>query len=527
MSRSLKGMKIPSNVIYNNNILPQVKINRSTFNLSEGHKTTFNGGDLIPIYWEELNPGDTFNFKIKALLRLATPITPIMDNVRVKFYSFFVPNRLLWENWQRFMGERLNPNDSIDYQVPQVTTGKSGVDYLTLADYMGIRPKIPNVKVTAFPFRAYNLIWNEWFRDENFQDSLEVKTDDADQNVSEFKIQKKNKSADYFTTCLPSPQKGDPVVLPLGQKARLVTDVPLIGDYGLTVLATKDGSRRPLDLNAGGRVSIGDVGSYDQYTELYADLSNATSATINDIRKAFQVQRILEKDARQGTRYIEIVQSHWGVQVPDYRLQRPEYLGGGSIDVNITPIVQTSATVNQPTPQGTLGAVGVAGSNGNGYVYSATEHGIVITLACLDADINYQQGLPRKFSKLNRFDYMFPSFWYLGEQAVLNKEIYLQGTAEDEQVFGYQQRYRELREGISKISGLFRSDHPQSLDVWHLAEEFGNLPKLNGDFMKCNVPFDRVLAVQDEPHLIGDFYFEIRAIRPLPSYVEPGLIDHF
>lgn len=535
MAKGLKGIRIPSNLIRNNNLLPQVKIARSTFNLSEAHKTAFNGDLLIPIHWDELNPGDTFDMKIRGLLRLATPVVPIMDNIKVRYFSFFIPNRLLWEHWTNFMGERVKPTDSTDYQVPQVTTGAQGIDFSTIGDYMGIPPKVGNVKVSAFPFRAYNLIWNEWFRDENLQDPVEVHIDDADQPLSDFKLLKKNKTADYFTTCLPWPQKGDPVILPLGDKASVRTTSETTyfnsysglgknSQYGYT--GYTGGGDYTLRFSPQNPSTLANSSMADKDTYLYADLSTATSATINDIRKAFQVQRLLEKDARGGTRYIETIQTHWGVVSPDYRLQRPEYLGGGSDYISITPIAQTSATGNV-TPQGNLSAVGVGGTSGNGYVYSATEHGIIMTLACVSADINYQQGLHRKFSKLNRFDYMFPSFWHLGEQAVLNKEIFLQGTTDDDLVFGYQQRYREYREGVSKISSIFRSTAPQSLDVWHLAEKFETLPKLNNTFIESNTPFSRVVAVQDEPIILADFYFDIKADRPLPSYVEPGLVDHF
>ena len=520
MSKGLKGVHIPSNLLKNNNFLPQVKIGRSKFNLSEGHKTAFNGDLLIPIHWDELNPGDTFDVKIKGLLRLATPVVPVMDNIKVKYFSFFVPNRLLWEHWQNFMGERPTPSDTTDYQVPQIST-ETGIEFSTIGDYLGIPPKIANLKASALPFRAYNLIWNEWFRDENLQEPVPVVLTDAEEKMSSYKLLKKNKTSDYFTSCLPWAQKGDPVMVPLVGSAPVMVD----SESGpSTFVATSARLYDGRDYQGFARTSNEKNGSAE--ATLYADMSKVASSSINDLRKAFQVQKLLERDARGGTRYVEVIQSHWGVTCPDYRLQRPEYLGGGSDYVNVTPIAQTSAT-DSTSPQGNLSAVGVAGTDGNGYVYSATEHGIVMTLACVSADINYQQGLHRKWSKLNRFDYMFPSFWHLGEQAVLNKEIYATGTSTDNEVFGYQQRYRELREGVSKISSLFRSTAPQPLDFWHLAEKFENLPKLNSDFIVSNTPFDRVVAVQDEPIIIADFYFKIKAERPLPTYVEPGLIDHF
>lgn len=537
MAKGLKGIPIPSNLIRNNNLLPQVRIARSRFNLSEGHKTAFNGDLLIPIHWDELVPGDTFDFKIKGLLRLATPVVPIMDNIKVKYYSFFIPNRLLWDHWQNFMGQQDKPGDSTDYQVPQFTTGSAGINFSTIGDYMGVPPKVANLRGSVLPFRAYNLIWNEWFRDENLQDPVEVKTDDAQEDLSAYKLLKKNKTPDYFTTCLPWPQKGDPVLLPLGDTANVVSkfvhDGPSqTGSSANPYIMTSETGEAPFNIPAYLRSRGTDMSIYlsptspADLTQLKVDLSEATSASINDIRKAFQVQRLLEKDARGGTRYIEMIHEHFGVTCPDYRLQRPEYLGGGSDYVNVTPIPQTSSS-DSTSAQGNLAAVGVAGTSGNGYVYSAVEHGIVLTLACVSADINYQQGLHRKFSKLNRFDYMFPSFWHLGEQAVLQKEIFATGTSDDDLVFGYQQRYREYREGISKISSLFRSTAPESLDVWHLAEKFETAPKLNSKFMESNTPFNRVVAVQDEPIIIADFYFQIKADRPLPSYVEPGLIDHF
>lgn len=521
---------MPSNYILNN-ILPSVDIPRSTFNLTETHKTTFNSGYLIPIYWNEIYPGDTFDFSIQALARLATPIAPIMDNASIKYYSFFVPNRLLWENWKAFMGEQENPDDVTDFEIPQISSG-SGADWLSLSDYLGIPPKVPNLKVSSLVYRAYNLIWNEWFRDENLQDSVTVKKDDALEQMSDYVLLKKCKPADYFTTCLPWLQKGEAVTIPL------TGDAPVMGTHNKAAIL-------PVFNFQSQTVTNNTINRYDGppgvdtplwpgiatqdpvfNTNLYADLSNVTSATINDLRMAFQIQRYLEKDARGGTRYVEYIKNHFGVDARDYRLQRPEYLGGGQTDITITPVAQTSAT-DKTTPQGNLSAVGTAGTIGNGYVYSATEHGIIITLACLCADINYQQGLNRKWSKKIKYDYMVPSFWYLGEQAVLNKEIYAQGTSEDDEVFGYQQRYRELREGFNNITGLFRSTHPQSLDIWHLAQEFSNLPKLNEEFITENSPFKRIMAVQTEPDIIADFRFNIKATRPLPSYVEPGLIDHF
>lgn len=535
----MKTIKMPSNILMNSNILPQVNIDRSTFNLSESHKTTFDGGYLIPIHWDEIYPGDTFKTNIKALARLSPLIAPIMDNVRLKFFSFFVPNRLLWDNWERFNGHRDNPSDSVDYEVPQLVTDSTGVDYGSLYDYLGVPPMIPNLSFSALPVRAYYAIFNEWFRDQNLQDSAPLSKGDEIETIifTEGKntLFKKCKAPDYFTTCTVSPQLGDPVILPLGQRATIRTTDQVtyfVGQEGNGQGAFRNVLGGTSITTADGVTGIGDAyfngstGATDGAdTNLYADLTDATSSTINELRLAFQVQRVFEKDARSGTRYIEIIKSHFGVTSPDYRLQRPEYIGGGSTTVGVTPVPNTTGT--DSAPQGTLAGIAVGGMDGAGYKYSATEHGIIMTVACLTADVSYQQGLPRKFSKVNRFDYMLPSFWNLGEQPVYNKEIFATGTVDDLGIFGYQQRYRELREGTNKVSGLMRSSAPTTLDVWHLVESFENFPRLNSEFIQDSVPFDRVVAVPSEPHCIADFYFEISATRPLPTNSVPGMIDHF
>ncbi|WP_287787402.1 major capsid protein [Megamonas sp.] len=511
--------------------IPRADIQRSSFNRSHGYKTTLDSGYLVPFFVDEVLPGDTFNLKATLFGRLSTPAVPFMDNMYLETFFFFVPNRLVWDNWQKFNGEQKNPGDSTDFLIPTLEAGTHEVG--SIADYFGIPTGVQLDKINALPFRAYNLIYNEWFRDENLQDSLEVPTGDGPDPINKYNLVRRGKRHDYFTSCLPWPQKGPGVELPLGTTANLngTLSVPG-GSYTLSV----NNNGNSLSHNPNWTWQNGSsvnptitvpTNSIDMSKSgVTVDLSSATAITINSLRQAFQLQKLYERDARGGTRYTEILRAHFGVISPDARLQRPEYLGGSSTRININPVQQTSAT-NTTSPQGNLAAYGVLGDKVNGFTKSFVEHGYIIGLVNVRADLTYQQGLNRMWSRQTRFDYYWPALAHLGEQAVLNKEIYAQGTADDNKVFGYQERWAEYRYFPSQITGKFRSTYAQSLDVWHLAQEFAELPKLNAEFIVDNPPVVRVLAVQNEPQILLDCYFSLSCVRPMPIYSVPGLVDHF
>lgn len=529
--------------------IPRAEIQRSSFNRSHGYKTTFDSGYLVPFYIDEVLPGDTFNLKCTLFARLATPIVPFMDNMFIETFFFFVPNRLLWDNWQKFNGEQEKPGDSTDFLIPTIkNTGSFTVG--SIADYFGIPTGVNNLEVNALPFRAYNLIYNEWFRDENLQDSLPVEKGDGPDDVADYNLVRRGKRHDYFTSALPWPQKGPGVEIPLTGNAPIIGDgnaisftTDLSNNFALQII-TKGGSEPnpnlrfnggnggtalgPSDPRPSGQSVVGYplVGLAKSKSGLVADLSEVTSATINSLRQAFQIQRLYERDARGGTRYTEILRAHFGVISPDARLQRPEYLGGNSSPFNINPVQQTSST-DSTSPQGNLAAFGLASSRIHGFTKSFVEHGYIIGLVNVRADLTYQQGLQRMWSRQTRFDFYWPALAHLGEQTVLNKEIYAQGTAADEEVFGYQERYAEYRYYPSQITGKFRSTYAQPLDMWHLSQKFDNLPTLSSQFIEDNPPVSRVISVQDEPQFLLDTYFSLNCVRPMPVYGVPGLVDHF
>lgn len=541
--------------------VPQANIPRSSFDRTHTYKTAFDSGKLVPFFIDEVLPGDTFNCDCNFFARMTTPVVPIMDNLYLESFFFFVPSRLVWDNFEKFMGERENPNDSIDYLMPVLENSTTGVEVGSLYDYMGIRPSMPINQqynpIQSLPMRAYNLIWNEWFRDENLQDSVNVPKGDGPDPLSTFKLLNRNKRHDYYTSSLPFSQKGpgQGIVINLGDTApitgsiiqpqqvlwanqlRLGTDSsnlfnlqqfahpnndPEFPNDNTRILGF-EGDSGTTASSASLRVNIP---SQNLVANLNADLSLATAISINDLRTAFQLQKLLEKDALYGTRYREVLLGHFGVVSPDARLQRPEYLGGSSARITIKPVEQTSAT-DTTSPQGNLAAYGVVGDSFHGFSKSFVEHGYIIGLMNVRADLTYQHGLNRMWSRRDRYDHYWPVLAHLGEQAVLNREIFMTGTATDDDVFGYQERYAEYRYKPSLITGKLRSGVDGTLDIWHLAQDFESTPQLNSEFISENVPLARSLAIQNEPQFIFDSQIRLKCTRPMPVYSIPGFVDHF
>lgn len=518
--------------------VPKAEIPRSSFDRSHGHKTSFNSGYLIPVFCDEVLPGDTFNLSMTAFARLATPLFPIMDNMYINSFFFFVPYRLLWNNFQKFMGEQRNPDDSTDYLVPHmVATAGTGLLANTIYDYLKLPVGIPGFEFSALPLRAYNLIYNEWFRDENMQDSVVNHVDDGPDPVSDYVLLRRGKRHDYFTSALPWPQKGEAVDIPLAGTAPIIglgaTSGQPVGASPGALIGTTAAGDHPVGTPVGVagtlwavQQSAGTIGPTNR-PQIYAQLSDASGATINQLRQAFAIQKLLERDARGGTRYTEIIRAHFNVVSPDARLQRPEYLGGGQATVAFHTVPQTSSTDAQPTPQGNLSAYSTTVASGHGFTKSFTEHGVLLGMVSVRADINYQQGLNRMWSRKTKYDFYWPALSHIGEQAILNKEIYCQGTAADDEAFGYQERFAEYRYYPSAITGELRSSFPQSLDAWHLAQDFATLPALNAAFIEDRPPVDRIVVVENEPQFICDMYFQLRCARPMPVYGVPGQMDRF
>lgn len=543
-----KGVIIISRRAMNHlfSMVPRANIPRSRFDRSSVLKTTFDENGLVPVFVDEVLPGDTFKMRANFFCRLQTLFRPVMDQLYLESFWFFVPYRLVWKHWPNFMGEQVYPDDTTDYVIP--TVKKTNASNQTLWDYFGLPTGVQNaLEVSALPFRAYWLIYNEWFRDENLCAPADICYDDSNLVLNSSpatgfattygdgvsNMPNRGKRHDYFTSALPWAQKGDPVELPLGDSANVSGSIPM-QQISLTGI---NGSNTYMSGNFYGSglfsshgtctdITPGNVTSTQLSFDGTADLSTATAVLVNELRFAMQYQKLLERDARGGTRYVEQILSHFGVRSPDARLQRPEYLGGTTSVIQVNPVVQNGAS-GADSPQGNLAAYGLTVSKIHGFNKSFTEHGVIIGLVNVRANLTYQQGINRMWSRQVRTDFYFPVFSHIGEQAVLNKEIYAQGTAADDEAFGYQEAWSEYRYFPSKITGKFRSTDPQSLDIWHLAQKFENLPTLSQQFIEENVPVERVVAVENEPHFLLDAYFKLKCTRPMPVYSVPGLVDHF
>ena len=535
----------------------KLDMSRSTFKRSHSVKTSFNVGDIVPFFCDEVLPGDTFDITTAKVVRMPSLLTPIMDNLYLDVYYFFVPNRLVWAHWRELMGENTQSAwiPTVEYQVPQITAPEGGWAIGTIADYFGIPTGVPNLSVNALPFRAYALICNEWFRDQNLSDPLNIPVDDATVvgvNSGTFvtdvakggKPYKAAKYHDYFTSCLPSPQKGPDVKIPVGHSGNLPV-VPLSEKVAASLIANQPYTATMINGgiedgtlafrgDTGAQMSNRPTGSYEGVgipviNNLWAVEADPVAATINQLRMAFQIQKLYERDARGGTRYIELLKSHFGVTSPDARLQRPEYLGGNRIPIVIDEINQTSVTVADATPQGNPTGQSRTTDVHHDVKKSFVEHGFLIGVMVARYEHTYQQGLERFWSRKDRFDYYWPVFANIGEQAVLNKEIYCDGTAKDDEVFGYQEAWAEYRYKPNRVTGEMRSSAAKSLDIWHLADDYSSLPSLSSSWInEDSNTVNRVIAVSEKNanQLWCDFYINNRCTRAMPLYSIPGLIDH-
>lgn len=521
-------------------------IQRSVFDRSHGVKTTFSEGYLVPVFVDEVLPGDTYNLRMTALCRMATPVYPIMDNLYLESFWFFVPSRLVWEHWENFNGAQPSTtSQSTSYVLPTITAPVAGIASGDLGDYFGLPIGIANYPVVqSLPFRAYNLIYNEWFRDENLQNAVVVDVDDGPDTYTDYVVLRRGKRKDYFTSALPWTQKindgtvvgvglsGTAPVLGIGKVTQnfSATAVPVYETAGTGSVTYSFGTAIN-NSAADDSYRIKGTAATSGFPSIYADLASASVITINALRQAFQLQRLFERDARGGTRYVEILWSHFGVRSPDYRLQRPELLGTGYSPVNVHPVAQTAPDVTGSSPESTLGSLGAFATSaihGHGFTKSFVEHGYVIGLVSTRADLNYQQGVARMWSRSTRYDFYWPTLGHIGEQAILNKEIYLStNNTQNIAAFGYTGRYNEYRYKPGLITGLFRSAASGALDVWHLAQEFGSLPTLGGTFIVENAPMSRIKAFSGDPDFIFDAHFKFRCARPMSVDAIPGYVDHF
>ncbi|QCQ85026.1 major capsid protein [Blackfly microvirus SF02] len=536
-------------------MVPRADIPRSTFTTQHTHKTTFDGGYLVPIFVGEALPGDSFSANMTVFARMNTLLFPLMDHITLETFGFFVPNRLLWLNWKRFMGEQDTPGASISYLIPQVTGPAGGWKIASLGDYFGL-PTVgqctPGVAIAtnALPLRAYQLIYNEWFRDENLVPPATFNYfSDGPDSANDYGMRRRAKRHDYFTSALPWPLKDNSAVnIPLSGTAP-VKGLGLVGfpvPTGPYASVAESGVYPGTVTYTGGTLTntasvvVRQSAIHNGYPDVYADLTQASGATIAALRLAVQTQRFLERDARSGTRYTELLRAHFGVMPEDARLQRPEYIGGGRSAVQTSAIPQTSATgvSGGSSPLAALGGASTI-TGQHTFRYNAAEHGYIIILAHVDAELTYQQGLHRMWSRNTRFDFYFPVFAHLSEQAILNKEIYVDGTSADDQIFGYQERWAEYRHYPSRISGLFRSTGSGTMpdttpvipiDAWHSAQRFGAIPTLNSTFIESAPPFGRNLAagaLASGQQFLCDMLFTVSHTRAMPMYSVPGNMDRF